>query len=197
MAFYREAKKHHPDLHPNDPRAKEHFQEIAAAYEILSDEKKRRMYDSTGYTGSSSSSSSSSGYSQQQQQQHAEDIFNSVAADFDIIREALSNYTEELRDEMNYVVDCVQRGDWGEVWEVAKHHKVLILGVVVPSFLLLRYPPLVLGVLRLAWMGGQVVVAFLLYTGQFDLAARMLWKLIVNLSREKQKREDQDKTRKR
>lgn len=41
-------KKYHPDLHPNDPVAAEKFKEINEANEVLSDEKKRKNYDTFG-----------------------------------------------------------------------------------------------------------------------------------------------------
>lgn len=41
-------KKYHPDLHPNDNVAAEKFKEINEAHEVLSDEKKRKNYDSFG-----------------------------------------------------------------------------------------------------------------------------------------------------
>ena len=41
-------KKYHPDLHPNDPVAAEKFKEINEAHEVLSDEKKRKNYDTFG-----------------------------------------------------------------------------------------------------------------------------------------------------
>ena len=44
-AFRRLARKYHPDLNPNNPQTTEKFKEISEAYEILSDEKKRRRYD--------------------------------------------------------------------------------------------------------------------------------------------------------
>lgn len=44
-AFRTLAKKHHPDTHGNDPKAVKRFQEISAAYEILSDKEKRAQYD--------------------------------------------------------------------------------------------------------------------------------------------------------
>jgi len=44
-AFRALAKKHHPDTHGNDPKAVKKFQEISAAYEILSDKEKRAQYD--------------------------------------------------------------------------------------------------------------------------------------------------------
>lgn len=41
-------KKYHPDLHPNDKEAAEKFKEINEANEVLSDEKKRKNYDTFG-----------------------------------------------------------------------------------------------------------------------------------------------------
>ena len=42
------ARKHHPDLNPDDKTAKQKFQEVQQAYETLSDPKKRQMYDQFG-----------------------------------------------------------------------------------------------------------------------------------------------------
>lgn len=39
------AKKHHPDLNPGDKAAEETFKNVQLAYDILSDEEKRRQYD--------------------------------------------------------------------------------------------------------------------------------------------------------
>ncbi|WNJ98803.1 DnaJ C-terminal domain-containing protein [Thalassospiraceae bacterium LMO-JJ14] len=39
------AKKHHPDLNPGDKAAEETFKKVQAAYNVLSDEEKRRRYD--------------------------------------------------------------------------------------------------------------------------------------------------------
>ena len=44
-AYYQLAKRHHPDRNPNDPKAETVFQNIAEAYEVLSDNKKRLKYD--------------------------------------------------------------------------------------------------------------------------------------------------------
>ena len=44
-AYYQLAKRHHPDRNPNDPKAETIFQNIAEAYEVLSDDKKRLEYD--------------------------------------------------------------------------------------------------------------------------------------------------------
>ena len=46
---YREmARKFHPDLNPDDKKAKEKFQAVQRAYEVLSDANKREMYDRYG-----------------------------------------------------------------------------------------------------------------------------------------------------
>ena len=42
------ARKYHPDLNPNDAKAKEKFQSVQKAYEVLSDPKQREMYDRFG-----------------------------------------------------------------------------------------------------------------------------------------------------
>lgn len=40
------AKELHPDLHPNNPVSARRFNDITAAYDVLSDDAKRRQYDS-------------------------------------------------------------------------------------------------------------------------------------------------------
>lgn len=42
------ARKYHPDVNPDDKSAKEKFQKLQRAYEVLSDPKKREMYDRFG-----------------------------------------------------------------------------------------------------------------------------------------------------
>jgi curved DNA-binding protein CbpA len=46
-------REYHPDTNPKDPRAEERFKEIQQAYEVLSNEQKRREYDKTLHPTSS------------------------------------------------------------------------------------------------------------------------------------------------
>ncbi len=50
-AYRKLARKHHPDVNPNDSKAAERFKEISFANDVLADEKKRKLYDEFGLKG--------------------------------------------------------------------------------------------------------------------------------------------------
>jgi molecular chaperone DnaJ len=49
-AYRKLARQHHPDANPGDKAAEERFKEVQTAYDVLSDEKKRKEYDRYGST---------------------------------------------------------------------------------------------------------------------------------------------------
>lgn len=48
-AYRKLARKHHPDLNPGDKAAEDRFKKVQEAYDVLSDDKKRQMYDQVGF----------------------------------------------------------------------------------------------------------------------------------------------------
>src|SRR5438445_11431164 len=48
-AFRKGARKYHPDVNPGDKKAEEKFKEISEANDVLSDDKKRKIYDQLGF----------------------------------------------------------------------------------------------------------------------------------------------------
>lgn len=50
-AYRKKAKQYHPDLHPGDEEAEHKFKEVNFAYEVLSDDTKKRTYDMYGEDG--------------------------------------------------------------------------------------------------------------------------------------------------
>src|SRR5215472_2546921 len=48
-AFRKLARKHHPDVNPGDKKAEEKFKDLSEANDVLSDPKKRKIYDQIGF----------------------------------------------------------------------------------------------------------------------------------------------------
>src|SRR3978361_1544800 len=48
-AFRKLARKYHPDVNPGDKKSEEKFKEISEANDVLSDDKKRKIFDQFGF----------------------------------------------------------------------------------------------------------------------------------------------------
>src|ERR1700739_3466210 len=48
-SFRKLARKYHPDLNPGDKSSEEKFKQLQEAYDVLSDAKKRAVYDQYGF----------------------------------------------------------------------------------------------------------------------------------------------------
>ena len=60
-AYRRLARKHHPDLNPGDKASEDRFKSVQEAYDILSDPKKKQMYDQVGFYSESGFPSAGAG----------------------------------------------------------------------------------------------------------------------------------------
>ena len=65
-AFRKLARKYHPDVNPNDKKAEEKFKEISEANDVLSDEKKRKIYDQVGFYSDQIDPAQAEAYARQQ-----------------------------------------------------------------------------------------------------------------------------------
>jgi molecular chaperone DnaJ len=64
--FRKLARRYHPDVNPGDKRAEEKFKEISEANDILSDEKKRKVYDQVGFYSDQIDPAQAEAYARQQ-----------------------------------------------------------------------------------------------------------------------------------
>jgi molecular chaperone DnaJ len=67
-AFRKLARKYHPDVNPGDKKAEERFKEISEANDVLSDEKKRKIYDQVGFYSDQIDPSQAEAYARQQRE---------------------------------------------------------------------------------------------------------------------------------
>jgi molecular chaperone DnaJ len=65
-AFRKLARRYHPDVNPGDKRAEERFKEISEANDVLSDEKKRKVYDQLGFYSDQIDPAQAEAYARQQ-----------------------------------------------------------------------------------------------------------------------------------
>ena len=77
-AFKKLARKYHPDLNPNDTSAKQKFQEINEAHEVLSDPEKRKKYDTYGAQWKQADQFKSQNQSYSYQENDFSDFFESL-----------------------------------------------------------------------------------------------------------------------
>src|SRR6266498_2793667 len=63
-AFRKLARKYHPDVNPGDKKSEERFKELSEANEVLSDPKKRKIYDQLGFYSSNIDPKTAEAYAQ-------------------------------------------------------------------------------------------------------------------------------------
>lgn len=170
MAYFKQAKQHHPDMHPHDQdNAKKRFQVISSAYELLSDTSKRASYDSDvkasrwnnktrGATGTNDWRDTS--YANQHQYQHnphswqyrtssqndyyySQRVWATVQQDMDVIKEMVQIYKEEIAEDIDYALEVLSRGEFKALVGVLSDNKLLLGTIVLPTIAILRFPFLI------------------------------------------------------
>lgn len=177
LAYFREAKKCHPDLNPGDENATKRFQELSNAYE-------QTKNPSASYY-SSDSSGSTSAASQEEQKKHAEETFNGVWSDVVVLKDAMASIAEDVQEEAEMVFEAAKAGDWNTVWASAKENAGFIIGVVVPLAVVFRFPAAVFLALRAAGAVIPGIAGLLIRTGHASSISRMIWSRVVKEARAK------------
>jgi molecular chaperone DnaJ len=70
-AYRKLARKYHPDINPGNKEAENKFKDLSVAYDVLSDEKKRKLYDEFGEAGLAAGFDAEKARSYQQWQQQS------------------------------------------------------------------------------------------------------------------------------
>src|SRR3984893_19083660 len=81
-SFRKLARKYHPDLNPGDKSSEEKFKQLQEAYDVLSDAKKRQIYDQYGFYSDNVPQRGAPGYSGGNPDEHADINFDFGGFDF-------------------------------------------------------------------------------------------------------------------
>ena len=184
VAYFKVARQYHPDAVRNlgaaeQKAATRKFQEAANAYETLSDPNKKAAYDRTQTT----SSWGGEGWGQQKQgsgqssNANANKTWGNVSNDADVIEEAIREYAAEMQEDAEKAIDGIRAGNFDEAWTFLRNHKGVVASVVLPTFLIFRFPGPVMAALRFL---PQILVAALAFSVRVGGSAGLqsLWRLL-------------------
>ena len=185
--YFELAKKYHPDLNPNDASASLRFREISDAYRILKDPVKRRAYESSssereyqqwqqGYANRHHGGGQHR--STQQQEDDPFEMFRQVYNDFGV--DEYREYARVMQKDLEVSLSAAWRGDYSPAWDFVGRYRSVIVGVLLPLALVLRFPGLIVGALRM----GALVGAYMMrdrYVRQVVL--NWLWRVLVRQAR--------------
>jgi len=190
QAYFKLAKDCHPDLH-GDKNTKE-FQELSAAYSVLSDANKRSAYDASGYQDRNYDAPAGQGYDGQYGAQQGPPDMDAARQMFsDLFNElGISWYFTELEREVREACSNAAnpppekdlKFDLAPLVDLAKRRKGLMIGIVVPSMIIFRHPAIAIAALRV--LGGIGMFAFQIVARNPALQKMIgayLWKKIVEM----------------
>ncbi|MGK7894528.1 MAG: DnaJ domain-containing protein [Microcystaceae cyanobacterium] len=107
-AYRKLARQYHPDLNPDDPTAREKFQAVSAAYEVLRDAKKRTEYDQQSQTYQTHSYSSQASPASPLTAQDYYELGLKKMAKRQYIA-AVKDYTQAIAIQPNFLTAYLQR----------------------------------------------------------------------------------------
>jgi len=193
-AYLREAKKCHPDLN-SAPDATLRFKELARAYQVLSDPARRAEYDlhgdpeasaqaSAGWHGSGARRSAGASTARQRAPPPGQEpevdpmgLFRAVLEELGA--EQVACYLAEVKQEASKAAVAAQEGDLAPAKAFAWRRKGLFASMVLPAVLVLRFPALVVGALRVAGAIAAMSLANPQFTRALGRFAYLRWRLLL------------------
>lgn len=149
-AYFREAKKSHPDLNQNDPRAPGRFREVAEAYSTLKNEDSRARYDAEDMFASASGGGTRD-HTNSSPNVDPNEVFKGVWDEMGL--RDVEAYFSIVRDEVTSAGDAVvKHGDFSKAIAFVRARPGLVASVLLPLAMVLRFPGLVVAALRLVFV---------------------------------------------
>jgi hypothetical protein len=138
LAYLQLAKETHPDVNPGDVNAQERFQKIAEAYTVLSDDNQRQQYDSYGVTEDQQRRNPYASGFTPPPNVNPYDVFKQAFEDVGL--QELINNVELTKEEAMFAINAAGKGDWEPAKTFVSENKVLMVGVMAPLIVLVRFP---------------------------------------------------------
>ena len=174
-AYLTEAKKCHPDLNPSKD-AKDRFQKLAEAYEVLGNLERRASYDYSLRSGPSYSGArratgtSPPGGSQQSQHMDPSEVFRSVFEELGV--DEVLERLRQVQQEGVVAANAAQAGDFTPAKTFVWKHKGVAAAVLLPLAILFRFPQIISISFRVL---GLVAASLLQSPALREMMSRWVW----------------------
>jgi molecular chaperone DnaJ len=96
-AYRKLARKYHPDINPGNKEAESRFKDLSVAYDVLSDDKKRKLYDEFGEAGLAAGFDADKARSYQQWRQQSDRAGASYDFNFDDLGDLFGGFGDMFR----------------------------------------------------------------------------------------------------
>ena len=164
-AYLRLAKKYHPDANTGNPHAKEQFQKLVNAYDILSDDSRKQSYDTYKYSDDIRPPTKdykyrrSSFYEKPAQSEFSHFDLPPNVKLRDVIRqifieagkEEFIKNLEVLSEELWIFMSDAWKGDWSAVRAFILRHKLFVAVVGTLFVIIIIYPWIINVTIFLLW----------------------------------------------
>ena len=97
-AYRKLARKYHPDINPGNKDAENKFKDLSVAYDVLGDEKKRKLYDEFGEAGLAAGFDADKARSYQQWRQQSERAGGAYEFNFDDLGDLFGGFGGAFRE---------------------------------------------------------------------------------------------------